>query len=221
MSAAQRPLYLKQLEVGLMQNFVYLIGDPSTHEALIVDPGWEVDRILKLLDTDDYQPSALFLTHSHFDHINGVEEILEKFDIPVYAQQVELEHLPPEWRKKVKPLRGGDALSIGTVPATVLHTPGHTPGSQCLLVDGKNLVTGDTLFIGSCGRSDLPGGSPRQLHESLTKTLAQLSDDTIVYPGHNYADLPTSTIADEKRNNPFMRLPRVDDFLRLASPGGV
>ena len=211
---SQRPLYLKQLEVGLMQNFVYLIGDPSTREALIVDPGWEVDRILQLLAKDDYKPSQLFLTHSHFDHINGVEEILEKFVVPVYAQHDELEHLPPEWRKKVKTLRGGDTVSIGAVPATVLHTPGHTPGSQCLLVDGKNLVTGDTLFIGSCGRSDLPGGSPRQLHDSLTKTLAQLGDDTLVYPGHNYADRPTSTIGDEKRTNPFMRISELNEFLR-------
>ena len=211
---AHRPLYLKQLEVGLMQNFVYLIGDPSTREALIVDPGWEVDRILQLLAKDDYKPSQLFLTHSHFDHINGVEEILEKFDVPVYAQHDELEHLPPEWRKKVKALRGGDELLIGRVPSTVLHTPGHTPGSQCLLVDGKNLVTGDTLFVGTCGRSDLPGGNPRQLHDSLTKTLAQLGDDTLVYPGHNYAERPTSTIGDEKRTNPFMRVSELNEFLR-------
>lgn len=206
-----RPLYLKQLEVGLMQNFVYLLGDPATHEALIVDPGWEVDRILKLLAQDDYKPSKLFLTHSHFDHINGVEEVLERFDIPVYAQQDELAHLPPGWRGKVRGLRGGDELLIGQAPATVLHTPGHTPGSQCLLVDGK-LVTGDTLFIGSCGRTDLPGGSPRQLHESLTKVLGRLSDDTLVYPGHNYAERPTSTIGDEKRQNVFMQPAQLKDL---------
>lgn len=211
----QRPLYLKQLEVGLMQNFVYLIGDPATHEALIVDPGWEVDRILTRLAQDDYKPSKLFLTHAHFDHINGVEEVLERFDMPVYAQQEELEHLPPGWRGKVTGVRGGDELLIGAIPSTVLRTPGHTPGSQCLLVDGR-LVTGDTLFIGSCGRTDLPGGSPRQLHESLTKVLGRLSDDTLVYPGHNYAEHPTSTIGDEKRTNPFMRISELNDFLKAT-----
>ena len=210
-----RPLYVQQMEVGLMQNFVYLLGDPATHEALIVDPGWEVDRILKMLAQDDYKPAKLFLTHSHFDHINGVEEVLERFDIPVYAQQEELEHLPPGWRGKVKALRGGDALSIGTVPSTVLHTPGHTPGSQCLLVNGR-LLSGDTLFIGACGRCDFPDSDPRKLYDSLANRLRPLDDQTILCPGHNYAPVPTITLGEEKRANPFLSAATVNDFFRLV-----
>jgi len=218
-ASADRPLYLKQLEVGLMQNFVYLIGDPATHEALIVDPGWEVDRILRALEQDGYRPTQLLLSHSHLDHINGVEDVLERFDVPVYAQKEELEHLPSSWRKKVTGLAAGDRLTVGQLPVTVLHTPGHTPGSQCVLIDDK-LVTGDTLFVGSCGRTDLPGGSPRQLHESLTKTFGQLDDQTLVYPGHNYGAHPTSTLGAERRDNPFLQCARVEDFLRMVTPTG-
>ena len=153
------PIYLRQLEIGPMQNYVYLVGDPETREAGFVH------RISDLSDSD------------------------------------------------VVAVEGGDVVHVGNVPITFIHTPGHTPGSQCFLAAG-NLISGDTLFIGSCGRSDLPGSDPAELYRSLNHTLRNLPDKTIVYPGHNYADRPTSTIGHEKRRIMFMRFQSVDEFLR-------
>jgi glyoxylase-like metal-dependent hydrolase (beta-lactamase superfamily II) len=114
-------------------------------------------------------------------------------------------------------VEGGDATDVGRVRVTFVHTPGHTPGSQCVLV-GNTCISGDTLFIGSCGRVDLPGSNPSDMHRSLTQVLGALPDDTILYPGHNYADRPKSTIGDEKRRNPMMRFSNLADFLSVMSP---
>ena len=115
----------------------------------------------------------------------------------------------------LQPLAGGETVLVGDVPVTLIHTPGHTPGSQCLLIDG-HLLTGDTLFIRACGRWDLPGGDPSLLFESLVNTLKRLDESTVVYPGHNYAERPTSTIADEKQTNPFLQPATKQEFLRLT-----
>jgi glyoxylase-like metal-dependent hydrolase (beta-lactamase superfamily II) len=109
---------------------------------------------------------------------------------------------------------GGDRVELGKISITLLHTPGHTPGSQCFLA-GDSLVSGDTLFIGGCGRVDLPGGDPTEMYYSLTRVLARLPDDTSLYPGHNYADRPDSTISREKRENLYLRVPSLDDWLNL------
>jgi glyoxylase-like metal-dependent hydrolase (beta-lactamase superfamily II) len=111
------------------------------------------------------------------------------------------------------PVEGGSDVAIGNLTVKMLHTPGHTPGSQCFLV-GDALVSGDTLFIGSCGRIDLPGSSPEDMYRSLTGVLGALPDDTVLFPGHNYAERPRSTLGDEKRRNPMMRFPTLDGFLR-------
>ena len=206
-------LYLKQLELGPMQNFVYLIGDPTTREAVVVDPGWEVPTILNVLEQDGYRLTKVVVTHTHFDHVIGLPELLKAVDVPVCVHEEEAAHLSLE-RKTVKPLRGGEVVEVGQVPITLIHTPGHTPGSQCLLVQGK-LLSGDTLFIGGCGRCDLPGGNPTQLFESLTKRLRALDDQTVLYPGHHYAATPTAPLGDEKRTNPFLRLTTLQEFLHL------
>ena len=212
-----RPLYLKQLELGPMQNFVYLIGDPSTREAAVVDPGWEVPTILKAVAADGYRLTRAIITHAHFDHVMGLGELLKAVDVPVYIHKAEasaLEIAP----SNIKGVDHGEVIEVGAVPVTLIHTPGHTPGSQCLLVNDQ-LLSGDTLFIRACGRCDLPGGDPNALYHSLTDTLKKLDDRTVVYPGHNYADVPTSTIGEEKRANPFMRLATVEEFLRLVGFG--
>ena len=197
-----------------MQNFVYLVGDPQRREAAVVDPGWEVPAILAAAKQDGYRITAAFVTHHHFDHVQGLGELLEAVDVPVYAHRADAPEVGIA-RSSLKPIAGGDTVLVGGVPVTLIHTPGHTPGSQCLLVDGR-LFSGDTLFIGSCGRCDLPGGDPTQLYESLAKQLRPLDDETVLYPGHHYAPEPHVALGAEKRSNPFLSAATLHDFLRLV-----
>jgi hydroxyacylglutathione hydrolase len=216
-------LYLKQLQCGPMQNYVYLIGDPATRQAAVVDPAWEIERIVQAAQADDYTITKVLITHTHQDHtggqlfghyIPGVVELLQLVDVPVHVHKTEthiLKQLPDS--SKV-PTEGNQILTLGgDVHITILHTPGHTPGSQCFLVQNR-LVSGDTLFIGSCGRVDLPNSSPEEMYHSLTNTLMRLDDQTVLYPGHNYARQPTSTIGEERRQNPYVQYVSLHDFLR-------
>ena len=207
-------LYLKQLELGPMQNFVYLIGDPQTKEAAVVDPGWEVPTILEAAQRDGYRITRAILTHSHFDHVMGLPQLLESVDVPVHIHVTEAHELGVA-ESSVKLANDGDVIQVGSLPVTLLHTPGHTRGSQCLLVDG-NVLSGDTLFIRAVGRWDLPGGDPRAMYESLTERLKKLDDHTKLYPGHNYAPVPISTIGEEKLHNPFLQPKTAEEFLHLV-----
>ncbi len=209
--------YLKQLELGPMQNFVYLIGDPESREAAVIDPGWEIPRVLRELRDDGYRLTKAFVTHTHFDHVMGLGELLTAVKVPVYVHRTEAGSLGVD-PSSLQPTSGGETIQVGTVPVTIIHTPGHTPGSQCYLVDGW-LFSGDTLFIRACGRSDLPGGDPAQLHRSLTNTLRSLDDETILCPGHHYAEMPTSRLGEEKRENPFMQDQPLEEFLRVIGYG--
>jgi len=213
-------LYLKQMELGPMQNFVYLIGDTETRECVAVDPAWEIDAILDEVAADDMRVTGVLVTHTHQDHVGGhlfghdipgIAEMLGRSPAKVYVHQAEREFLKGFGSDLVK-VDGGDTLAVGGITVTFLHTPGHTPGSQCFLVDGR-LISGDTLFIRSCGRTDLPGSDPAEMYTSLTRRLGALPDDTVVFPGHNYGGSAT-TIGDEKRGNPMMRFPSMADFLR-------
>ena len=210
----EQPVYLKQLELGPMQNFIYLIGDPATHEAAVVDPGWEVSKILKAAEQDGYRLTKAFVTHHHFDHVRGLGELLKTVDVPIYVHRDDAPLLDVN-RSSLRLVTGGETIHVGRVPMTLIHTPGHTEGSQCLLVNGR-LLSGDTLFIGACGRCDLPGGNPTKLYESLTKKLKPLDDETILCPGHNYATVPTVAFGEEKRANPFLSAPTLQDFLHLV-----
>jgi glyoxylase-like metal-dependent hydrolase (beta-lactamase superfamily II) len=225
MPAASR-LYLRQLEVGPMQNFVYLIGDRDTHEAVVVDAAWDVDAIIEQAARDDMRIVGGLVTHFHPDHlggammgmqIQGAAELVGKLPVKVYLHKSEgpfANRIAGLSDSDMVLTEGGDEVAVGELKVKFLHTPGHTPGSQCFLVDG-NLVSGDTLFIGSCGRVDLPGSSPEQLFHSLNHTLKALPADTVLYPGHNYAERTSSTIGDEKRRNPYMRFERLQDFLSI------
>ncbi len=203
-----------------MQNFVYLIGDPQTRECVVVDPAWEIDEIVDTVAADGMRLTGALVTHTHQDHVGGhlfgfdipgVEELLAKTPAKVYVHKAEREFLKGFGSDLVK-VDGGDTLPIGRATLTFIHTPGHTPGSQCFLVDGR-LVSGDTLFIRSCGRTDLPGSDPKEMYQSLTRRLGALPDDTVVLPGHNYGGAET-TIGAEKRHNPMMRFGSMTDFLR-------
>lgn len=213
-------LYLKQMELGPMQNFVYLIGDTETRECVAVDPAWEIDAIVDEIAADDMRLTGMLVTHTHQDHVGGhlfghdipgIAEMLGRSPAKVYVHKAEREFLKGFGSDVVK-VDGGDTLAVGGLTVTFLHTPGHTPGSQCFLVDGR-LISGDTLFIRSCGRTDLPGSDPAEMYTSLTRRLGALPDDTVVFPGHNYGGSAT-TIGDEKRGNPMMRFPSMGDFLR-------
>jgi hydroxyacylglutathione hydrolase len=205
-------IYLKQVELGPMANYVYFIGDPKTRQVAVVDPAWDVDRIVEMAQEQDLTIAQILITHSHFDHINGVEELLNRTKAKVYINKAEAEFMKAMWPDLVK-VGSGDTTNVGDVQITFLHTPGHTPGSQCFLVQ-NNLISGDTLFIGACGRCDLPGSNPEDMYYSLTQRLAKLDDRTMVFPGHNYAARPYSTIADEKRFNPYLQCQSLEDFLR-------
>ena len=207
-------VYLKQLELGPMQNFIYLVGDPATREAAVVDPGWEVPAILAAAEQDGYRITRAFVTHHHFDHVRGLTELLQAVDVLVHVHRSDAPLLDVE-PGSLKPVAGSETIRVGGVPIQLIHTPGHTPGSQCLLVDGR-LLSGDTLFIRACGRCDLPGGDPRALYDSLAKKLKVLDDATTLYPGHNYAETPTARLGEEKRLNPFLAAPSLDAFLRLV-----
>ena len=225
MSTPSERMYLRQMELGPMQNFVYLLGDPETRDCVVVDPAWEIDAILEQIQDDEMRLKGILVTHTHQDHVGGhlfghdipgIEELLAKASAKIYVHAAEREFLHGFGSDLVK-VDGGATLDVGRRKITFVHTPGHTPGSQCFLVDGR-LVSGDTLFIGSCGRTDLPGSDPKEMYYSLTQRLAALPDDTLLFPGHNYGG-PSSTIGDEKRQNPFMRFASLGDFLRTTGGG--
>jgi hydroxyacylglutathione hydrolase len=218
-------LYLRQMELGPMQNFVYLIGDPAARECVVVDPAWEIDTIVDQAAADGMTITGVLVTHTHQDHVGGhlfghdipgVAELLERIPAKVYVHSAEREFLKGFGSDLVK-VEGGDTLPLGGARVTFIHTPGHTPGSQCFLVDGR-LISGDTLFIRSCGRTDLPGSDPGEMYYSLTQRLGALPEQTTVFPGHNYGGAST-TIGAEKRENPMMRFRTMPDFLRAMGRG--
>jgi glyoxylase-like metal-dependent hydrolase (beta-lactamase superfamily II) len=224
---AESPLYFKQIEIGPMQNFTYLIGDPVSREALVVDAAWDIPALIQLVEQDGYTITKALVTHYHQDHlggdfagyhIQGATELLEKVKAKVYIHKAEapfLGRLAGLSKSDIVQVESGDTTTVGNATITFIHTPGHTPGSQCFLVENR-LVAGDTLFINSCGRVDLPGSSVEDMYYSLQK-LANLPDDTVLYPGHNYADRPFAKLADQKRHNMYLHLSRktLQDFLAV------
>jgi hydroxyacylglutathione hydrolase len=217
-------LYLCQAQIGPMANFVYFIGDKVTRKAAVVDPAWEVDKIIDFAASEGYTIDKLLITHYHPDHlggsmmgqsVQGAAEILQRLDVKVYVNKEEAEgakRVTGMSDSDLVKVEAGDVLNVGDIPVKFIHTPGHTPGSQCFLVEG-NLISGDTLFVGSCGRVDLPGSDPAAMYHSLNHTLRNLDDATVVYPGHAYSSESRTTIADQKRHNMYMRFPTLDDFL--------
>lgn len=210
----QPKLFLHQMELGPMQNFVYLIGCENTREAAVVDPAWDVGAILKVAKAHRFNIKTVLLTHTHFDHINGVEELLKATDARVFVHKKEAALL--SYSSNISKIESGDEVKVGGLTITFIHTPGHTPGSQCFHVQDR-LIAGDTLFIKGCGRCDLPGGSPEEMYHSLTSKLKKMEDHTRLYPGHHYADVPVSTLGEEKRQNPYLLCESVEQFLRLTA----
>ena len=209
-----------------MANFVYAIGDSATRQCVLIDPAWDVDGLLDRLDADGMTLIGALATHYHPDHVGGgmfglhvegLPRLLEKRPVPIHVHADEGDGLRLVTGVSESDLvrhRGGDTLRVGGVDVQFLHTPGHTPGGQCFLAGG-NLLAGDTLFVRGCGRVDLPGGDPEEMYRTLTQRLASLPDDIVLYPGHDYADRPNSTLGDERRDNLYLRVRSLDDWTRL------
>jgi hydroxyacylglutathione hydrolase len=215
------PLYFKQLEIGPMQNYVYLIGSTETRKVAVVDPAWQIDTILRVAAQDDVEITHALVTHTHPDHvggrfagvdIEGVTELLGKCKAKIIVHKAEAEYLKGLAASDLIKTESGDKIDVGGVNIQLLHTPGHTPGSQCFLINNR-IISGDTLFIGSCGRVDLPGSDPEQMYYSLTEKLMALPDDMVLFPGHNYAPRPHATLGEQKKTNPYLRFASLKQFL--------
>jgi glyoxylase-like metal-dependent hydrolase (beta-lactamase superfamily II) len=201
-----------------MVNFIYAVGDQEHHEVLLVDPAYAVSEVLDLIEADGMRCVGVLATHYHPDHvggemagwkIEGLTKLLEQVDVPVHVQRDEVPWVTRSTGVASDSLvahDGGDVVMVGDIAVELVHTPGHTPGSQCFFVDGR-LVSGDTLFLDGCGRTDLPGSDPEAMYESLTTRLARIPDDTIVYPGHRYSELPSAPMGETRREN-FVFRPR-------------
>jgi glyoxylase-like metal-dependent hydrolase (beta-lactamase superfamily II) len=210
-----------------MVNFVYLIGDRATGEAVAVDPAYAPGELVELLGADGMTLTGVLVTHYHPDHVGGdlggwsIAGVRELLALPGMRAKV---HVQADEARGTRRVTGcsdsdlvlhasGDVVEVGDVKITLVHTPGHTPGSQCFHVDGR-LVSGDTLFLDGCGRTDLPGGDPEALYESLQR-LAAVPDDTVLYPGHMYSPEPYAPMADVRRSNYVFRPRTRDQWLTM------
>ena len=215
-------LIVEQIEIGPMQNFTYVIGCRRTHEVVIVDPAWDVTNLVEHINNKGYNLTAALATHSHPDHVGGsfgnnevegVAKLMEINPVKVHAHKLEVPGL-----KKVTALsdsdivsvESGDTLKVGDIEIEFLHTPGHTPGSQCFRVK-NTLISGDTLFINGCGRVDLPGSNSEDMYHSMCK-LCGLPDDTLLLPGHNYGHVPNATMGETKQMNTYLRIDNIDTW---------
>ena len=195
-----------------MVNFMYLIGDRATGEVVVVDPAYDPQGLVDLVEADGMKLTGVLATHYHPDHvggdmmgysISGVADLLEITSIPIHVQTEEADLVQKVTGVSENDLithSSGDKVTVGSIEIELIHTPGHTPGSQCFFVDNR-LIAGDTLFLDGCGRTDLPGGNPREMYESLTQRLAKIPDTATLFPGHLYSPNPCQSMGDTRANN--------------------
>ncbi len=202
-------LFFKQIQRH-GDNFSYIIADEETKQAAVVDSSYNADEIMKIVKTQNLQLKYVINTHGHFDHTAGNSELTSIFGAKVVAcKQSKISHDIS--------MDDGDTIYIGKISAKIIYTPGHTTDSICLLVDGQKLLTGDTLFVGECGRTDFPGGSSESMYESLFGKLTKLDDDVEVYPGHDYGVKSSSTIGEEKKSNYTLQPRSLTDFVEFMN----
>jgi hydroxyacylglutathione hydrolase len=218
-------LFLEQIPLGPMENFVYMIGSKSTREVALVDPAWDIDFLLNHIDQQDLKLASILVTHYHPDHIGGgmgghsiegIAEVLAKKPVKIFVNKYEADGVKKVTGvsdSDISIVESGDHLKIGLNDIEFLHTPGHTPGSQCFKVN-DNLISGDTLFIHGCGRVDLPGSDSEDMYHSLQK-LAELSDDTILYPGHHYSPEEFQTMGKTKEQNMYLKVPDIETWRQI------
>jgi hydroxyacylglutathione hydrolase len=201
------PMFFRQVQQH-GDNFSYIVADETTQEAAVVDPSFNAGEIIRVLKTENLKLKYVINTHDHSDHTAGNEELLSKFTAKTVAHKLSRINADVA-------VDNGDVIRVGNVSIKVIHTPGHTPDSICLLLDGKKLLTGDTLFVGECGRTDMLGGSSRSMYDSLFNKLLRLDDDVEVYPGHDYGLKPHSTIGEEKRSNYTLQPRSLAEFVKF------
>jgi hydroxyacylglutathione hydrolase len=204
-------MFFKQAK-QFSDNFSYILGDEATHEAVVVDSSYNVDEITRTLIAQNFNLKYVINTHGHPDHTDGNDELRSIFGARIVA------HKSSKVQHDIN-VDDGDVITVGAIQIKIIHTPGHTPDSICLLVNDKLLLTGDTLFVGESGRTDLPGGDPRSLYDSFFNKLLKLDDAIVVYPGHDYGPRPQSTIGQERRNNYVLQPRSLSDFISfMRSP---
>jgi glyoxylase-like metal-dependent hydrolase (beta-lactamase superfamily II) len=217
-----------------MVNFTYLIGDPSSGKAWLVDPAWDVQDLINQVQAKGFSLEGALYTHWHPDHaggdlfglqVAGAAELIKDHHLPVHMHREDIpyyiEVAPGIATDEIMAFDGDAVLSLGGVKARCLHTPGHSPGSTCFVVtddpeiadEPPALISGDLLFVGSCGRMDLPGSNPEEMYKSLNERLAFLPDETTVYPGHHYGPKPVSTLSKERQSNMALRVSSLDAWL--------
>jgi len=212
--------FIHQFELGPWANFIYFVGDTATRSCAVVDPAWHAPTILREAERLEVEISHILCTHSHFDHINRVEELLQSIDVPVHmlAEEVKFSGFSCENLIEHAP---GDTLQIGAhTELSFLHTPGHTPGSVCYRLPGS-LVTGDTLFVNGCGRCDFVGGDPEVMFRTLKQLRENLPRETRLFPGHNYGPTRNSSVGEQVRQNPYLKHATLEDFVAHRMDGKV
>ncbi len=202
-------IYFEQVLVGSYRNFSYILGDKDTHSAAVFDPAWEVEELYSIAVKNKLLVKYIINTHAHFDHIDGNMALKEKTGAKIVMHE-------SSKAKKDIGVGDGDSLKIGSVDLRFIHTPGHSPESMCIVVNGFGLITGDTLFIGECGRVDLPGGDSSKLYESFEK-LRSLDPRLVVYPGHDYGKTPNSTLGEQIKTNYTMAKRTKEEFMKFMS----
>ena len=196
-----------QIQVGNMQNFTYIVEDEDTSEAILIDPSWDLIELELIIKRNNLKIKYIVNTHHHYDHTQGNEAMVESTKAPI------IQHESSELKHDIT-VKDGDYIEFGNSKLKVLHTPGHSKDSICLIGDGK-IFSGDTLFVGNCGRIDLPGGSAKELYHSLFDVLHSLDDDLVLYSGHNYGISEISTIGEEKTTNPVMQKRTEQQFVEM------
>lgn len=233
--ADENRIYFRQLLSGVqlgqsdpsaaqMANFIYLVGDRQTRECVVIDPAWDIDGLLKIIEDDGMKLTGALVTHYHPDHvggsifgmqIQGLPELMEKNPVPIFVNKHEAEGVKKVTGVSQSDMRlmdNGDTSKVGEIVISYMHTPGHTPGSQCFMIK-DNLLAGDTLFLQGCGRVDLPGGDSKVMYETLTQRLSKIDSDTILYPGHNYGGKHSAPMGDVRRDNHYLQVKSLDAWL--------
>ena len=191
-------------------NFSYIIADDTTREAAVVDSSYNAGKITRIIKAEHLKLKYIINTHGHSDHTSGNQELRSNSSAKIVAHT--LSRINPDIK-----VNDGDTLNIGTIPLKIIHTPGHTPDSICLLVNNQKLLTGDTLFVGECGRTDLPGGNSKSMYDSLFHKILKLNDNIEVYPGHDYGPKPSSTIGEERRSNYTLEPRSLAEFIEFMN----
>jgi len=230
-------LYFRQLLSGVdigrhdssargMANFIYLIGDARTRECVVVDPAWDIESLLDIVAMDDMELKGALVTHYHPDHVGGhifgidilgLAELMEHNPVPVYVNKHEADGLRQVTGLSMsdfKLMDSEDTMKVGSVEISCLHTPGHTPGSQCFRVKDY-LVAGDTLFLQGCGRVDLPGGDSEEMYRTLTQRLTKIQNEVVLYPGHNYGGKGSAPLGEVRQTNSYLHIDNLDQWRML------